>query len=221
MQVKTRETGNIVDSLTPRQRSHIYGLLSLLYRREPNVELVDFLRKQGTFVSLSRTNVSLDEREQYRVSSKETAEKLAVDYTSLFVVPGTRIPLNESIQCNDDGLFLGKSAGKMKSFLKSLGIKVDSDWKGFSDHISVEFEVMRKTAADEGAAMEENDSRRAEKYRMLQVDFLNSHISRWVPQICDQIIARANTSFYRELATLTKAFIQHESTSLALGDFNE
>lgn len=216
MQGITRAAGDTVDfPSTPRQRSHIYGLLSLLYRREPNVKLVDFLRNQRTFESLSENDESLDERVPRRAYSKEMAEQLAVDYTSLFVAPGKKVALNESIQWNNDGLFLGKSAVEIKAFLKSLGITVDSEWKGFADHISVEFEVMRKMALYEDTAVEEDDKTRAEKCRMLQIDFFNSHISRWIPRICDQIIARANTPFYRELATLTKAFIQHERESFA------
>ena len=38
--------------------------------------------------------------------------------------------------------------------------------------------------------------------------FMEDHIMKWIPQFCDKIIADAELSFYREMAELTKSFIQ-------------
>jgi TorA maturation chaperone TorD len=52
--------------------------------------------------------------------------------------------------------------------------------------------------------------------------FLDEHLSRWVPAFCDKVMAAAELSFYRELAGLTKRFIEFDREEIEgyVGDFN-
>ncbi len=204
-------------SATPRQRSQIYGLLSLLYRREPDKAFIDFLGKHELCDSLVEAVWPPGEKGRQVDSAGEAVEELALDYTSLFVTPGRRISLNESIYHHEAGQFLGKSAVEVKDFLESLGMTIDCEWRGLADHISIEFEIMRKLAECESRALEEADRTISQKSHVLQVDFFGSHISTWVPRICDRIMTRAESSFYKELAILTKVFIDCECQSLSQG----
>ena len=64
---------------------------------------------------------------------------------------------------------------------------------------------------DQGTEGEEED---AEWCRDVQKRFLEDHLVRWVPGFCDKVEDQASSSFYREMASLTKAFLQFEQTAL-------
>jgi TorA maturation chaperone TorD len=196
------------------QRSSIYALLSFFYSREPDVNLVSCLREQNLLDHLIEAGMTLDKQEFTAAPAAEVRENLAIDYTSLFIAStGKRIPLNESIYHHQEGHFWGHSTVEVNDFIRFLGMTIDNDWTGFPDHIAVEFEVMKKLVESEQAALEQNNRDHAKKCRKLQREFLNSHISHWVPQVCQRIIHQAQTSFYKELAALTKDFIEHECHS--------
>ncbi len=40
--------------------------------------------------------------------------------------------------------------------------------------------------------------------------FLDEHLSKWVPPFCDKVIAQANVPFYREMAGVTKDFLDFD-----------
>ncbi|UCH93166.1 MAG: molecular chaperone TorD family protein [Candidatus Aminicenantes bacterium] len=196
------------------QRSSIYGLLSLLYSREPDVNLLSCLREQNLLDHLIEAGMTLNKQEFTTAPVEEVRENLAIDYTSLFIAStGKRIPLNESIHHQQEGHFWGHSTVEVNDFIRFLGMTIDNDWTGFPDHIAVEFEVMKKLVESEQVALEQNNQDRAKKCRKLQREFLDGHISHWVPQVCERIIHQAQTSFYKELAALTKDFIEHECQS--------
>ncbi len=50
----------------------------------------------------------------------------------------------------------------------------------------------------------------AAQSRAHQQAFLREHIGTWVPQLGGRLAARAKTSFYRELARVTRAFLELE-----------
>ncbi|MGD2088864.1 MAG: molecular chaperone TorD family protein [Candidatus Aminicenantes bacterium] len=203
-----------IEAETALQRSAIYGLLSLLYRAEPDVNLVSRLREQNILDHLVEAGMALDKQEFTAAPIEEVRENLAIDYTSLFIAStDQRISLNESIYHQQEGFFWGHSTVAVNDFIRSLGMTIDSDWTGFPDHISVEFEVMKKLVECEQVALEQNNRDRAKKCQKLQREFINSHISLWVPQVCERIIHQAQTSFYKELAALTKDFVDHECNS--------
>jgi TorA maturation chaperone TorD len=195
------------------QRSSLYAFLSLLYSREPDIKLISALREKDVFACLHGAGLTLASREIAAKPAAEVCENLAIDYTALFIAPTVseqRIPLNESLYCQGEGLLWGESTAAVNDFIRYLGMTLDRDWTGFPDHIAVEFAVMEKLLEREGAALEEEDWEAVETCRKLQREFLHTHISCWVPQLCERIIFQAQTSFYRELAVLTKAFIETE-----------
>jgi TorA maturation chaperone TorD len=196
------------------QRSSLYGLLSLLYSREPGLKLIRDLRQKEIFALLNEAGLAKAGREIMAKPASEVCETLAIDYTALFIAPTAperRIPLNESLYCQSEGLFWGESTAAVNDFICFLGITLNRGWTGFPDHIAVEFEVMKKLVEREWTALEENDREAVEQCRELQQEFLHAHISRWIPQACERIIRQAQTSFYRELAVLTREFVRQET----------
>ena len=49
--------------------------------------------------------------------------------------------------------------------------------------------------------------------------FVDEHLSRWIPDFCEKVIKEAKLPFYREMAKLTKTFIEFEAEEIKrLGD---
>ncbi len=49
---------------------------------------------------------------------------------------------------------------------------------------------------------------------MMENKFIEDHLLKWVPIFCDKIISEAELSFYREIAKITKLFIEFEKEEL-------
>jgi TorA maturation chaperone TorD len=199
---------------TALERSSIYRLLSFLYRRAPTADLVRHIRRPEVFAILAEAGMALDENEWLADSPAEIAEKLAVDYTALFIAGNNCTPLNESIHRGGSGTYWGDSTVEVKTFIESLGIRINDNWDGLHDHLSVEFEIMMILAEQEGIVLKDGDSDTVETCKELQTSFFTSHLARWVPSLCDGIASRATTSFYRELARTTQLFMVQESQML-------
>jgi len=45
--------------------------------------------------------------------------------------------------------------------------------------------------------------------------FLDDHIMKWIPLFCDKVINAAELSFYREIARLTKSFLEMDIDEIA------
>ena len=194
-------------------RGHIYGLLALMYRQEVTPELLSQVKDPrflGVFADLD-----IDGIEALLQSSEEKLiEDLAVEYTRLFLGPGKHISPLESIhhhrENGDWGTFWGSSAVDVKKFIEATGLNYQPDYKGFPDHISVEFELMEALIQREVKAWSEHDERTAIRCLEVQQKFLENHIGRWVPSFCEKVIKEARLPFYRAVAELTQRFINFE-----------
>jgi TorA maturation chaperone TorD len=111
---------------------------------------------------------------------------------------------------------MGKSAAEVNHFINTLGLQIDANWTDLPDHISVEFEIMQKLTEKESEMLNEKDEKKFNLCRKLQIDFIKNHIIKWIPDICDKIAIQSSTSFYSELAKLTKDFIRSERVLLGI-----
>jgi TorA maturation chaperone TorD len=198
------------DSGRARQRSLTYGLLACFFRREPDRELAQYLRNPGVFPHLVEAGMDLDPEELLAPPLHRVADTLADDYSALFVSPAERIVLNESVHRPEEGALMGKATVLVKELIRSLGLILDEGWTDLPDHLSVELEIMQDLADTEADTIGRNDTGLVAECRARQVAFLRDHLGKWVPGVCDEMRARAKTSFYRELARLTKSFILEE-----------
>jgi TorA maturation chaperone TorD len=145
---------------------------------------------------------------------EELAEDLAEEYAHLFLGPGKHISPHESVHHERDGgdwgQLWGRSTVEVKKFIESTGLSYDSSYTGMPDHISVELEFMEALARHEEQAWSEDDEEEAFRCLAMERRFLEEHLNRWVPAFCDKVTAAAELSFYRELAGLTRRFIEFD-----------
>lgn len=202
---------------TAKQRSSIYGFLSLIYRAEAGKTLIRRIKDPGHFSVLSGMGLNLED-DFIKKPEDELLEDLAVEYTRLFVGPGKHISPHESVHHErgdgDWGTLWGADTVAVKKFIAASGLKYCSGYTGLPDHISVELEFMQRAVRREVQAREENDDDGALCCLRMQKIFIDEHLIKWVPVFCDKIISEAELSFYRGMAGVTRNFIEFEKEEI-------
>jgi TorA maturation chaperone TorD len=208
-----------------RQRSNIYGLLASVYRQEVNADLLHQVKDPQFLGVLSDLGIQLTS-DFLQKPEEELLDDLAVEFAGLFLGPGGHISPHESVHHQRDGvesgMLWGEATAEVKKFIESAGLDYDPEYTGLPDHISVELEFMEALARHEEQAWSEDDDEEAFRCLDMERRFLDEHLSRWVPAFCDKVMAAAELSFYRELAGLTKRFIEFDREEIEgyVGDFN-
>ncbi len=200
------------------ERGNLYGFLALVFQSEPTPEFWREIRRPPLLAALSNAGVELGEA--FRGDSEdELLRDLGIDFTRLFVGPGKHIAPYESAQL--EGALWGAATAKVAAFIESCGFRYRSDFQDMPDHISVEFEFMKELIGREAEALERDDPDAVTACRRTQAVFLEQHISRWVPQFCDQVADAAALPVYRDMARLTADFIRSERDEAARGEGGE
>ncbi len=211
------QTDNMQRAAVARHRGQIYDLLTAVYRAEPTPDFLQQLKDKQFLEVLAELGVQLED-DFLEQSEQELAEDLAVEYTRLFLGPGSHISPHESVhrprEDGQGGALWGPSTAEVKSFIEATGLSYEPEYNGMPDHISVELEFMRELTLREEQAWKDEDEAGALRLLGVEQRFLNEHLGRWVPAFCDKVIGAAERSFYRELAGLTKRFIEFEKQEI-------
>ena len=200
-----------------RHRSNIYGFLAAVYRQEVTSDLLEKFKDPQFLGVLSDLGIKLN-NSLLKNPEAELLENLAVDYARLFLGPGKHISPHESVhhQKNNGqwGQLWGESTVADKKFIESSGLHYNSDYTGLPDHISVELEFMQQVTLREEQAWSEQDKDTALSCLKNEKKFIEEHLARWIPSFCEKVINEAELPFYREIAGLTKKFIEFEKNEI-------
>jgi TorA maturation chaperone TorD len=207
------QTNKATRTQIAEHRSQIYGLLKRIFREETTPEFLRAMKGRPFWEVLAELGVQFGDDVLNR-PEEDLAEDLAVEYTRLFLGPGRHLSAHESVhRQSEDGeqsLLWSSFTVKVKNFIESMGLSYDPDYRGLPDHISAELEFMEVLARHEEQTWSEEDEDRAWHCLDIQRRFVKEHLIGWVPAFCDKVMAAAELSFYRELAALTKAFIEFD-----------
>jgi TorA maturation chaperone TorD len=147
----------------------------------------------------------------------ELIEDLAVEYTRLFLGPGRHISPHESIHHERGdgkwGELWGADTVAVKKFIETSGLEYKSGYNGMPDHISVELEFMQEAAKREAQAREADDNDGALYCLRMEKKFISEHL-KWISVFCDKVISEAEMAFYREMAKITKNFMEFEQVEI-------
>jgi TorA maturation chaperone TorD len=195
------------------QRSNIYGLLATLYRQEPTCSLLEQIRTPEILEILSRWGGELGDDFLNRPEG-DLLEEMAVEYTRLFLGPGRHVSPHESVHHEREdgqwGQLWGASTVEVKKFIEGTGLRYEAGYQGLPDHIGVELGFLEALTRREEEAWEQDDEEGARRCLDVERRFLDEHLLRWVTPFCDKVIATAELSFYRSLASMTKRFIEFD-----------
>ena len=198
-------------------RSNIYGLLAAIYRREMTSDLLQQIKDPQFLGVLTNLGIELNNG-FFKQPEKGLLEDLAVEYAHLFLGPGKHISPHESVHHKKEGAQSGQLWGELtaqvKKIIESSGLEYKSEYKGLPDHISVELEFMQQVTLREEQAWAEQDKDTALSCLKNEKKFIEEHLACWVPIFCEKVINEAELLFYREMAALTKNFIEFEKEEI-------
>jgi TorA maturation chaperone TorD len=198
-------------------RSTIYGFLAAIYRQEVSSDLLQHIKDPQFLGVLTKLGIELNNG-FFKKPEKELLEALAVEYARLFLGPGKHISPHESVHHNKEGArsgqLWGKSTAEVKKFIQSSGLEYKTEYTGLPDHIGVELEFMQQVVQREAQAWKEDDDKTALLCRENEKKFVDEHLFSWIPEFCEKVITEADLPFYREMARLTKTFIEFEKQEL-------
>jgi TorA maturation chaperone TorD len=196
-----------------RQRSDIYGFLAMVYRQEVTSDFLEQIKDPQFLGVLSDLGVQFDDDFLLK-PEKELLEALAIEYTRLFLGPGRHVSPHESVHHERAegkwGQLWGDSTVEVKKFIETTGLEYQSDYKGLPDHISVELEFMQQLTLREEQVWGDSDTDGAASCRNIEKKFIEEHLIPWVPEFCEKIVKEAELPFYKDLAALTRNFIEFE-----------
>lgn len=197
-------------------RRNLYTFLSYVFLREPNGELITTLQEPGVVQAMQEMGIDLAATLDVG-DKKQRVEDLAVEYARLFLGPGRHISPHESVQCGQPpgagtgrGLLWGEATVKVKEFMERLGFGLDEGSRVIPDHLGVELELMARLAGREEEAWRRGDKSAALECLREEKAFLEEHILRWVPGFCQEVEGEAREEFYRQVAALTREFLQFD-----------
>jgi TorA maturation chaperone TorD len=184
--------------------SGVYQLLSRLWLREADSELVQFLRSspiRPLFVQAGGVVPEDDEN---------VIDELAIDYCQLFLGPADHLPPYQSVW--QTGQFQSQTSAAMQEFIDLVPFELEAQAENvMPDHLGLQLEIMsgilnRIATAGHGTDREV----------MMEVAriFFDRHLT-WSHQLLRAVVDRAGSDFYRSVARLTDEFLRSERTALA------
>ena len=198
-------------------RANVYGLLADVFREAPSEALLSQLGEPEFSGALQALNFSLDEMFD-NTPMEQLVENLAIEFTRLFIGPGSHISPHESMQVEarfGEKLSLwGSRTVEVKKFMQAARLKVDESFSGMPDHITAEFEFMQQLLLKEAEAWSEEDSELSANILKIEKRFYEEHLSQWVSNFCDRVIDAAGHPFYKQFSEVTKGFIDFEKETL-------
>ncbi len=193
-------------------RGRLYLLLSRVFIKEVTPQFLKGLKEERVAEALRELGVNLDYHIS-RMDEEELVERLAEEYTQLFLVPGG-ISLCESVWLK--GLLLQEPASEVMTIYRKGGFDYQEDSKLFPDQIGVELAFMGFLAEAESRAIEEGRSEEASGLAELQKEFLTNHLGRWGLEFCKTVMEYTIEPFYREMARLTYSFLESEMREMGI-----
>jgi len=198
-------------------RANIYGLLADVFRGAPSEAFLSELRKPKFLGALRDMGLSFDGVLD-STSQAQLAEDLALEFTRLFIGPGSHIAPNEALHVEtrfgESNAYWGEQTVQVKKFMAAAGLSIDDAFGGMPDHISAEFEFMQRLLLKEAEAWANKEDELAHNTQKIEKQFYDDHLSQWVTNFCDKVIGASEHPFYGRFAEVTKSFVDFENEIL-------
>jgi TorA maturation chaperone TorD len=184
------------------------------YQPEPafaEEKLFDSLLESAALVDVNLVPYARKLGEEFRTNGIDT---LLLDYTRLFLGPTDILaqPYG-SVWLEDAKIVMGESTLAVQELYRQGGFEIDDQFRELPDHIAVELEFLYLLIFRETEAQSEGNSAGLTALTDLKKRFLSQHLGRWVAPFTSAVLHSAGCEFYRQLAGLTKAFVDREIAS--------
>lgn len=189
------------------KRAYSYKLLAECYYL-PNKKQINLISNLGKLIKEFHADIV-----KY-LPENNKLEQLKIDFSKLFVGPYKLLasPYG-STYLEGDEILMGGSTTDVKNRYEKEGLNLNI--KEVPDHIAIELEFLYFLILKEIEAIKTSDQEKENYYQVKQLSFLETHIGSWVSEFTDNVIVYAQTEFYKNLAKITKSFIEEDMKSLA------
>ncbi len=204
-------------------RSQIYSFLSASFRDEVTPEILQtFLDHKPSIIKTLQQipdnyageirSLIEDIAAEWAPLNPQKKIQLRKEFAFLFLTPEGVHPF-ESLYRGRKKLLMDKPWEEVRSFFRRLGLEKSPQEDHPEDHVAIELGFMANFAH-----MNSQTSPWSEEWSeliALQLDFLQNHICRWVPDLCRDILAKGEkVVFYQLIAHLTMALIGLDEKTL-------
>lgn len=206
-------TAELIEVFT--QRAATYGLLSRLFQKEVDEELLNQLHE--TRYPVHTGNDLSDEGNRLIATYlsglwENTLTELAADYMRTFFGHGysghaAAYPF-ESVYSSEKRLLMQSARDEVLALYRAAGLSKQDSWKEGEDHIALELEYMQILSERIAAALRAGNDEEALGWVRSSYNFLDLHLMGWVPLLTAEVDKFAKTDFYRGLAFLTEGFLE-------------
>ncbi|HDM09002.1 MAG TPA: molybdopterin oxidoreductase [Desulfobacteraceae bacterium] len=206
-----------------------YQFLSILYRDEISLDLIAAMQKDEFLNTLDKAVKGCEFEELICGSEMITAylrsgpaeklyKELRFDYADLFLNAGPNpiFPYESPIRSGEP-IVMQKPVFELREYFRKAGVHKSPEYKDLEEHIAVQMEFLRYV-------LENGDSD-------LYLDFFQNKFSKWVPSLCDQLIAATpsngsssrdilntpselTSNFYQGLGHFTRGVVTCESSTI-------
>ncbi len=182
-------------------RAELYGLLARLWIAAPDAELLSQFRVAVTEAPQPGGFLEAPWQSLVAAMRATTPEAAASEYEALFGGVGKpEVFLYASYYLA--GFLHEKPLALLRTDLADLGLARMEDRGETEDHIAGVFEVMRYLIAGDDAAVSNLERQRR---------FFRAHLQPWVEQMLETVEAQPRALLWREVAAMTRAFVQVET----------
>jgi len=212
-------------------RRYVYNLLSRLYAREVDAELLEELvraAESGELAARFEALSQLDERVGRGLDlilgylrgaagrdRREVLLELAAEYASLFLgLKGTPPHPSESAYMSAGHLIYQEQRDEVLSIYRDMGVDKVESFREPEDHIALELSFMSYLI---GRTLEEvGKGNLGEARRMMKVqrEFLREHLLKWSGAFARDVESSSEVDFYKGLGYLTDGFLSLDEASM-------
>ena len=187
-----------------QNREFLYALYSRIFMQEVDETLLKFIASENIIEFFP----NLLEWDKYQTLSPEKliAEHLNVDFTDISLL---HLVPYETFYTRDDGMIESGGDNKALQFYDKFEFVVEKDKARVlsPDHIAVELEFVHKLIESEKKALENEDIANADKFKALQLEFIEIHLIPWAPIYLINVKNEAQTPLYHDSAMMALDFL--------------
>ncbi len=169
-------------------------------------ELKTYINEINNFIR-QRANVENDAFKEFDLDTHRF-------YTRLMCLTDSA-PNTESYYTSPEKLAMQDARDKVLKYYADYGLRKDPKYNEHEDFVSNEMRFMSYMANLTAQALEENNDIRARELIQAQLDFLNEHPMRWIPQFAAKINKYKEAErFYGAMSSLMSEFIKIDADFL-------
>ena len=221
-----------VESDQAASRSRSYGFLAWLFLESPDTAFIEQMLGEdvASYLATLATGESshpsiiagLEEMRGWLAAhSHQSPEQLltllAVQQTGLFkgIAPGYGPPPPyETVYRRPGAGGDSETMLNLRSYYREVAAEPSPNIRERLDHLGMELDFMRYLSEEESWLWRVNETAEAGRYRRIQRQFLAEHLSPWVPEYCQKILAEPCEPFFHGVVKVLSGFLAEDTALL-------